>query len=101
MTFVHAFPGTTIERLTSKLKRQQDILQNAAFVLIHVDTNDVQTRSAAIIRQLLELLVNQILSIMPNARILISSILPLLRDFDQTNAKIRSINNGFERAQFH
>ena len=96
MTVVHAFPGTTIERLTSKLKRQQDLVQNAAFVLIHVDTNDVQTRSPAIIRHLFELLVNQILSIMPNARILISSILPRLRDFDQTSAKIRSINNDLE-----
>ena len=93
---VHAFPGTTVERLTSKLKRQPHLVRNADFVLIHVGTNNVQTRSPAIIRQLFELLVNQILSIVPNARILVSSILPRLRDFDQTNAKIRSINNDLE-----
>ena len=39
---VHAFPGTTVERLTSKLKRQPHSVRNAAFVLIHVGTNDVQ-----------------------------------------------------------
>ena len=84
---VHAFPGTTIERLTSKLKRQQNLVRNAAFVLIHVCTNDVccRTRLPAIIRRLFELLVEQILSIVPNARILISSILPRLSVFVETN----------------
>ena len=33
---------------------------------------------------------------MPNTRILISSILPRLRDFDETNDTIRSINNDLE-----
>ena len=84
---VHAFPGVTIERLTSKLKRQPNLVRNAVFVLIHVGTNDVfgHTRSPAIIRQQFELLVEQIISIVPNACILIRSILPLLRDFDKTN----------------
>ena len=61
-------------------------------------TNDVccRTRSPAIIRRLFELLVEQILSIVPNARILISSILPRLRDFEETNDKIRSMNNDLE-----
>ena len=93
---VHTFPGVTIEQLTSKLKRQPHLVRNGAFVLIHVGTNNVQTHSPAIIRQLFELLVNQILAIMPNARILISSIRPRLRNFYQTNAKICSINNALE-----
>ena len=70
---VYAFPGT-IDRLTSKLKRQQNLVRNAAFVLIHVCTNEVwcRTRSPAIIRRLFELLVEQIISIVPNTCILIS-----------------------------
>ena len=82
---VHAFHGTTIQRLTFNLERQPKLVRNAAFVLLRVGTNDVcyRTRSPAIIHQLFELLVNQILSIVPNARILISSILPRLRDFDE------------------
>ena len=61
-------------------------------------TNDVccRTRSPTIIRRLFELLNEQILSIVPNARILISSILPRLRDFEETNDKIRSMNNDLE-----
>ena len=49
-------------------------------------------RSPAIISWLFE----QILNIVPNARIFISSILPRLHDFDETNDKIRSINNDLE-----
>ena len=95
---VHAFPGTTIERLTFKLERQPKLVRNAAFVLLHVGTNDVcyRTRSPAIIHQLFELLVNQILSIVPNARILMSSNLPRSHDFYETNDKIHSINNDLE-----
>ncbi len=95
---VHALHGTTIEQLTFKLERQPKLVRNAAFVLLRVGTNDVcyRTRSPAIIHQLFELLVNQTLSIVPNARILISSILPRLRDFDETNDKIRTINNDQE-----
>ena len=95
---VHAFHGTTIQQLTFKFERQPKLVRNAAFVLLRVGTNDVcyRTRSPAIIHQLFELLVNQILSIVPNARILISSILPRLRDFDETNDKIHSINNDLE-----
>ena len=95
---VHESPGTTMEQLTFKLKRQPNLVRIAPFVLLHVGTNNVccRTRSPAIIHRLFELLVEQILSIGPNARILISSILPRLRDFDETNDKIRSINNDLE-----
>ena len=71
---VLAFPGTSIERLTFKLKRQPHLVRNAALVLLHVSTNDIcsRTRSPAIIHRLFELLFEQILSIVPNARIPIS-----------------------------
>ena len=54
---VHAFPGVTIERLTSKLKRQPDLVRNADFVLLHVGTNNVCDYSPATIRKLFERLV--------------------------------------------
>ena len=56
----HAFPGTIIQRLTSKLKRQPNLVRNAAFVPIHVGTNNIHTHTPAEIRQLFELLVDQI-----------------------------------------
>ena len=38
---VHAFPGTTIERLTFKLKRQPNSVRNAAFVLTLKDQTNI------------------------------------------------------------
>ena len=82
---IHAFPGTTIQRLTSKIKRQPNLVRNATFVLIHVGTNNVHSHTPAEIRRLFELLVDQIVVVVPNARIMISAILPRLCDFDATN----------------
>ena len=93
---IHAFPGTTIQRLTSKIKRQPNLVRNATFVLIHVGTNNVHSHTPAEIRRLFELLVDQIVLVVPNARIMISAILPRLCDFDATNDIIRSINNDLE-----
>ena len=93
---IHAFPGTTIQRLTSKIKRQPNLVRNATFVLIHVGTNNVHSHTPAEIRRLFELLVDQIVVVVPNARIMISAILPRLCDFDATNDVIRSINNDLE-----
>ena len=62
---IHAFPGTTIQRLTSKIKRQPNLVRNATFVLIHVGTNNVHSHTPAEIRRLFELLVDQIVLVVP------------------------------------
>lgn len=89
---VQAFPGATIQRLTTKVQLGYVNLHHMKNIIVHVGTNNIEQSSVQDIIVNFERLINAIQQKNPVAKIFISSILPRPKDGEDIQRKLVLVN---------
>ena len=92
-----AFPGITINRSCKKLSTSLQTWNNYDVILLHVGTNDIVNKSETVIMDDFARLFKSIMTQNPGCTIIVSSILPIIVDFDFTIHKTIFINQQLQQ----
>jgi lysophospholipase L1-like esterase len=102
--YVEHIPNTVVKCLGGKNSVtmfraifQSIALHMYAVILLHVGTNDVQSFTLSKSQVALELLIAHVRSIAPQAKIIVSTILPRPKDFTKTDAHVKALNQWMIR----
>lgn len=97
-TKVIAFPGINIARLSARIQNAH-FLVSKPFTIIHVGTNDINSRENYSVDEIISFfnnLITLIRSINSHTHIVFSSILPRPCDYMDTSAKVKQVNKLLE-----
>lgn len=91
---IKPYPGCTIGYMTVLVSKNEIVVSNHDFLIVHVGTNDIGNRQSfgAIVSDFGNL-VAQIRQKKPSIRIIISSILPRPLDHVDTDSMIKAVNS--------
>ena len=92
-TCLKAFPGITINRLAGKIDSREVSLSKFEYIIVHVGTNDLGSRSDDEIKASYNNLITFLLS-KTSAQLFMSAILPRPVDYEDSGRRVININKG-------
>lgn len=95
---VKSYRGATISDVENYIKRDNLFLYSYDCIILHVGTNDVKSRGVKQIMQAYKFLFRACRNVAGQAiRIVVSSILPRLIDYETTKNSVMQINHNLEQ----